>query len=290
MNDFNNIYEKIYNQYGETLEKLRKQSIYSIAGILGIGTILAIITKNIIFISIAIMSILLYLCFSKSSKKYNIMFKEKVVRTFVKEYSEALEFNPTMGISELIYNDAEFEGYDIYSTEDLISGILDSGCVINMAEIKTEAESTDDEGNSSYSTIFYGLFAEIELNKIINANIQIRKNTINFFDKRPKLEMDSGEFEKYFDVYATDKIIAMQLLTSDIMQMLIDFKEKNKIKPEITLKNNKLYIRFATGNVFESKLMKKTFDYEVLFKYYNIINFTLDLSERFLKNIMETEV
>ena len=106
---------------------------------------------------------------------------------------------------------------------------------------------------------------------------------------KEKIELDSSEFEKLYDVYSSNKIIAMQILTSDIMQMLIDFKNKNQITPELTLKKDKLYIRFTTGNQFEGSIFKKSMDYKVLKKYYDIINFTLSITEKFLKNISETE-
>lgn len=288
MNDFNTIYEKIYNKYGKELEKSRKNLIYGLIIAVSIGVILSIISKQFIFTAISFVIVLCVWCFFNN--RYNLMFKNQVVKTFVKEYCETLDYNPTMGMSKSIYNDAQFENYDVYSSEDLICGMLNGEYPINMAEIHTQTKTTDEEGHSTYSTIFYGLFAQIELSKMINANIQIRKNSINFFDKRQKLEMDSAEFEKIYDLYTTDKIIAMQLFTSDIMQMLIDFKEENKIKPEITLQYNKLYVRFSTGNVFESKLMKKAYNYKVLYKYYNIINFTLNLVDKLAKNIKETEV
>ena len=104
------------------------------------------------------------------------------------------------------------------------------------------------------------------------------------------MELDSGEFEKLYDVYSTDKIMAMQLLTSDIMQMFIDFKEKYKITPELTLKENKLYIRFQTGNMFEAILTKKALDYTTLLKYYDTIKFTLNITKEFIKNVKETEI
>ncbi len=43
--------------------------------------------------------------------------------------------------------------------------------------------------------------------------------------------MDSSDFEKIFDVNTTDKIQSMRtmrILTSDVMQKLIDFKNRNK--------------------------------------------------------------
>ena len=293
MKNFNEIYERVYRECSEPLEKLRKKSrntiIYSTLISLTIGIILAIITKSIAMISLAIVISFFIEIFSKSNAKYRTMFKEDIIKKFVKSYSENLEFYPTRGIPKAIYNLAKFEYYDRYRSEDLITGILEGGYAINMAEVKTETESRDSDGDTTTYTVFHGLFAEIELNKNVNSCVKIRKNAISLFNKE-RIEMDSGEFEKKFNVYSTDKIIAMQLLTSDIMQMLLDFKEENKLVPEITIEGNKFYIRFETGGVFEAKLMKKALDYDMLKKYYDIINFTLDLTEKFLNNINETEL
>ncbi len=295
MKNFNEIYEEVYRECSEPLEILRKRArngfiATTFISVL-IGAILSIITKNTIFIVIAIIITALYMGFSKSRKQYNATFKGKIIKSFIKEYSESLEFYPTRGIPQTTYLRAKFESYDNYYSEDLITGTLEGGYAINMSEVKTETESTDSDGDTTTSTVFHGLFAEVELSKVLNAYMRIRKNGIALFsNKKDKIEMDSGEFEKKFNVYSTDKIIAMQLLTADIMQMLIDFKEKNKITPEMTIEGNRLYIRFSTGEVFEANLIKKALDYSTLNKYYNIINFTLDLTEKFLKNINETEV
>lgn len=294
MKNFNEIYEKVYKECSEPLEQLRKKSrngiILAVFVSIFVGLILTIITKNTTMIFVAVIISAFFQIFSKSGKKYKTVFKEKIIKSFVKEYSQKLEFYPTRGISPMKYDQAKFEFYERYHSEDLITGTLEGEYRISMAEVKTETESRDSDGNTTTYTVFHGLFAEIELNKNLNSCIRIRKNGISLFNKKDKLEMDSGEFEKKFNVYSTDKIIAMQLLTSDIMQMLLDFKEENKITPEMTIEGNRFYIRFATGGVFEAKLMKKALDYDILKRYYNLINFTLDLTEKFLNNINETEV
>ncbi len=294
MKNFNDIYEKIYAECSQPLEELRKKTRNGITTVILIsiivGIILTIITRSIFMIFLAIIISIFYIALSKNNKNYRTMFKEKIIKSFVKEYSDSLEFYPTKGISEMTYRQAKFEYYERYHSEDLITGTLEGGYAINMAEVQTETEETDSDGNRTTYTVFHGLFAEIGLDKMINSDIRIRRDGMSLFNKKDKIEMDSGEFEKKFNVYSTDKIIAMQLLTSDIMDMLLDFKEKNKITPEITIEGNKFYIRFATGSVFEAKLMKKALDYDTLKRYYDIINFTLDLTEKFLKNINETEV
>lgn len=294
MKDFNEIYNAIYRTCNEPMEELRKNSKNSIVRIailsVAIGILLTIMTRNPMFIMIAVVVIFFYREFSKGNKEYKNVFKEQIIKTFVKEYSNMLEFKPQQGVSSTIYLDGDFEHFDIYHSEDLITGVLNEKYRIAMSEVHTENESTDSDGGTTYTTLFHGLFAKVELDKMVNTKVKIRRNSIKLFGKGDKIEMDSSEFEKSFDVYAGNKITAMQLLTADIMQMLLDFKNQNKLTPEITLKGSALYIRFSTGDLFEPKLMKSSLDYETLKKYYDTINFTLNITEKFLKNIEETEL
>lgn len=294
MKNFNEIYEKVYKESNDTLEKARNRARNGIIWItfimITIGTILSIMNKSPFFIFGTFLIIALYMGFSKDNKNYINLFKEKVIKTFVKEYSETLEYIPNLGISKQIYRNGEFENFDTFYSEDLIKGTLDGNYKINMSEVHTEKESKDEDGHTTYYTVFRGLFAEIILDKNVKTKLKIRKDNISLFGNKDKIKMDSSEFEKIFNVYSTDKIIAMQLLTSDIMQMFIEFKEENKLTPELTIKDNTLYIRFETGAVFEPKLLKKSLEFDFLLKYYNIINFTLGLTEKMIKNIKETEM
>lgn len=301
VNKFNDIYKKICEEYEKPMENMRKTAINKIFK----AVLIFLITEGIlIFISIKIYSIelmgvlialgiiaiILYIMTFKNKRNYSKFFKDNVIGTFVKEYSEGLEYIPLQGIEPYIYRDGEFEHYDIYKSEDLIKGVLDNKYKVIMSEVHTEIESTDSEGDTTRRTVFHGLVAKVDLEKLINANIKIRKNGVKLFQNGTKVEMDSGEFEKEFNVYSTNKIIAMQILTADIMQMFLDFKVENGIRPELTIKENSFYIRFATGNLFEAQIFTNSLDYKTLKKYYDTINFTLDIVKRMIKNIEETEI
>lgn len=111
------------------------------------------------------------------------------------------------------------------------------------------------------------------------------------FAKENKLEMDSAEFEKYFDVHSTNNIIGMQILTSDVMETLLDFRNKSKIEYDIGIYNNCIYLRFHTGEMFELKNIKNgLLPEELLKKYYNILNFTYKLSNMLINTINEVEI
>ena len=140
-----------------------------------------------------------------------------------------------------------------------------------------------DGQKSTPTIIFHGLFAKVNLDKTINTTTKIRKNKL--IDMKDRLLMDSGEFEKLFDVYSDEKIETMQILTLDTMQKIIDFTDKTKIIPEFTIKENSIYIRFNTGEIFEANVLKSALDYEKLKKYFDILNFIEIITEDIIKNL-----
>ena len=295
MSKFNDIYQNIYKECQEPLENLRKQTIKKTviisALLIILGIVLSNILKNPMFIIIFLFIGILVAISSGKRSQYNAMFKEKVIKTFVREYSDQLEYRQNSGVTPIVYAQGEFESFDRYSAEDGIRGTLGDYYTINMSEVHTERESTDEDGRKTYSTVFRGLFAQVEFDKLVPSTIKIRRNRNKLFgNSNSRIEMDSGEFEKIYDIYAQDKIIAMQLFTADIIQMFIDFKERNKIVPELTIKGNRLYIRFQTGDIFEAKVLKKALDYDTLYKYYDTIEFTIGITQKLLKNISETEI
>lgn len=300
MNEFNDIYQKLYKECGiEFKEKKKKDTFKRVLFLIAVLFLifLSIKTRNYILIIIAGVLIALGpIIIIFSFMEYKDLYKEKIINTFVKAYSDKLNYYPQSGVTSSMYNKARFDrGYDKFHSEDLIEGKIMEDYKISMSEVHTKRKEqiTDSDGNThtSYVTIFHGLFACIELNSLYGVEFMIKSNTFlsDKFVGKNKLNMDSGEFEKIFDVTTLDKISTLRILTADVMQMLIDFKNKNKVTPEIVLNSKGLFIRFELGNVFEPKLIKSDIDYDSLKKTYDIINFTLDLTKELSKNILEFE-
>ena len=299
MKNFNDIYEKVYRESAETIEKMRKPIKNKMTIILVFIILLEIflmvnmkdLQANII---VVILGALCFKLIYDRQKKYKKIFKEKVIEKFVKEYDEMFCYKPDEGISQYLYEMGKFEkiGYNeiIYSSEDLITGKLDGKYQFSMAEVYVRQGETNRDIFGL--PVFQGLFIEVYMKTNIKANLKIRKNTALIGDENEdkKIKMDSSEFAKKAYVYSTNKIVAMQLLTADVMEMLLEFERKTNIMPEITLKGHDLFIRFNTGNIFEPKIFKNTFDYGTLKKYYDIINFTLNITKQFMKNVKETEL
>ena len=68
--------------------------------------------------------------------------------------------------------------------------------------------------------------------------------------------MDSQRFGRLFNVYAEDDISGMMILTHDIMELLENFYNNNNTKLDVSIIDNKIYIRLFTGDIFEPLIYK----------------------------------
>lgn len=309
MKSFNDIYEEVYKESNEELEALRKSKarkslIFIIIAVVVLVAMVSPILGNTkhstfhftvfqIMFPLVIVMMIIIIVTALNKTKFTATFKEKVIAPFIKNIDENLNYYPNKGIASTIYRQGEFEHYDIYSSEDAIEGILDGKYAVRIAEVHTQDESTDSDGDRHTYTLFHGIFGNVECSKNIGTTLKIHSDKGflgNLFKGKQRVEMDSAEFEKHFDVYGDNKIIAMQILTSDVMAMMIDFRNESKIKYELTIKNNQMYIRFHTGEVFEPQLFKSALDYDMLKKYYDIIDFVFRVSRAINKAIENTEI
>ena len=130
--------------------------------------------------------------------------------------------------------------FDRYSSEDMITATITGNdnkkTTIRFAEVHTERESRDKDGHTTYTTIFCGLAGMMNLNKDIGTKIYIRNNALFNSLSNNRVKMDMTEFEKRFDVECEDKILAVRLLTSDVMTEMLDLY--NKFKYSLYLQNS----------------------------------------------------
>lgn len=198
--------------------------------------------------------------------KYNKIYKEKIIKNIIQGIGENIEYIPNARIPEIIYRDANFENFEKYKSSDLIKG------KVLMAQVTTTKNEVDFEGNTTIKTIFSGLFGYYKMKQRFSGFLKIQKNVKTFFPKMDvtKLEMDSSEFEKGFDVYTDNKVLTMQLLTSEIMEKLTEIKQIIEEDYEILIQEDRIYIRVHTTKLFglhELDALK----YESLKRCYQIV-------------------
>lgn len=96
--------------------------------------------------------------------------------------------------------------------------------------------------------------------------------------------MDSSEFEKYFDVSSNNDIIGMQILTHDVMELLLEYRKYLKCPFDICIYEDIVYIRIHCGTMFEATISSKVLiDREKTEEYYNMLEFIYKLSKEVIK-------
>lgn len=232
---------------------------------------------------------------SKKQNAYKLEFKQVIIKKLIDNFYDNLEYYPLKEMPERIYEKPNYnEYYNEYYSEDYFEGQIKNKYYIDMAEVFTEhvETHTDSEGNThtTRTTIFHGLFAKVTSEKSITSELRIVQDKIGKYNKN-RLNMDSSEFEKYFDVITDNKIIAMQLLTADVMEEMIEFENKTNMKYDIVVKENEIYLRFHCGDMFEPQSVRKgIINKAQLEKYFYMLNFTYNLSNRLIELINETEI
>ena len=299
---FKELYDYIESEYASELEKNRKNLLKSI-----IICIILFIISFILYIFLdklldfntknaqkilGIVFIPAVMYFIYKYKKYNEIYvenyKDKIIKNFVTYINNNLNYHQYGGKHLFnYYLDAKFDdkNFNSFVTDDYIEGFNENNTKIEMCNIAIE--NVNDNGeflNLSYE----GIFSITKLNIYLSEELRIKKNSYSLKNNYNKVEMDSKEFEKYFDVYSNSNILAMEILTHDIMEELVQFYTTYKIKFELVIKNDNIYIRFDTGVMFEPNILKKSNDMNVLWVYYNILVFVTNLTikiNKLLKNL-----
>lgn len=238
--------------------------------------------------------------FTKTSKKqieFIDKYNEKVTKKILNNFYDNVEFYPEKEMPEYIYEQVnEYEYYNIYLSDNYFEALINNKYSIQMAEVETEEKvkvynSQNEVEREDIIIKFNGLFAKVSMEKSINSEIKIMQDG-KFYLEKNKLNMDSSEFEKYFDVKSSNSIIGMQILTSDVMEELVDFENKTKMKYDICINNNELYLRFHSGSfgVNIEDFKNDVLDKSIIRKYFYMINFTYNLSTKLIEVINNIEI
>jgi hypothetical protein len=102
-----------------------------------------------------------------------------------------------------------------------------------------------------------------------------------------RIEMDSSEFEKYYDLITDDKIRTMRIFTSDLMEKYLNIRRNNKYDLELKIEWDKIYFRYRCGEMFEPPKFMKDLSKDVLKIFYKQIYYPLELLDNTVKSVNE---
>ncbi len=299
---FEESFEQIYDQiYTESANKLKEVNSKNNMFILGITLVLIIInvivllvpnTQSMFVLSLSISVIVFILFCVIGRNSYKKIYKAVVINSLVKGYNENIYYDAKAGISRAEYDMSQFDkGYDEFYSEDKIYGTFENGENFQMAEVVTEDVNRyrDADGNEKIerTLIFKGLFGKVNLINNISSRVYIVSNSgFRKFSKK-RVEIDSSEFEEYYDCITDDKVKAMRIFTADLIEKYIEIVKDNKNGFELKIEDNNLFFRYKCGNVFEPPTFKSGLDKEFVKKYYKLIYYPLEIIKSTIENIRE---
>lgn len=244
-------------------------------------------------------SLMLFGKYKKEMPIYKNSFKENVISKIVPLVnSNLLYFNGNdIAINiEPEYRASGFDGYDYnsFKVDDYIQGNIEDDLILRMADVIVKNIIQTKNGESS-EDIFNGIFVMVnsgdtdDKEKDNNKIVTIYSNVYSI-NPDTKVEVESEEFNKYFLVSTNDKIYALQILTADVINILLTYKKVYDLDFEIKIRGARTYIRFHIDNMFEPKIFKEALDKDDIYIYYNVLNFIIDFSKELNKVIKETSL
>lgn len=296
--NFNEIYQEIYTNGISELTKLKNNRDMSVIAfvILVIIVFILFVKSKLSFELMAIFGALLLISFYlyvRTSSTYRKAFKELVIQRIIYLYNPELEFDAKKGVSKMEYIESFFDGhFDRFHSEDFIQGKILDEYDFKMSQVKTEVEKveTDSDGNTHIEThtLFSGLFGIVEIKDSMIMKMDITSN--NFLNKyhQNRIEVDSSEFEKNYDMFSTDKVRSMEIFTSDIIEEFNKFEEDTGYVMQIKVVPNRLYFRIACGDAFEAPALKGALSYDYLYKNFRMIDFPIHIISRIVENALDT--
>ena len=244
-------------------------------------------------------SLMLFGKYKKEMPIYKNSFKENVISKIVPLVnSNLLYFNGNdIAINiEPEYRASGFDGYDYnsFKVDDYIQGNIEDDLILRMADVIVK-NIIQTKNGESIEDIFNGIFVMVnsgdtdDKEKDNNKIVTIYSNVYSI-NSDTKVEVESEEFNKYFLVSTNDKIYALQILTADVINILLTYKKVYDLDFEIKIRGARTYIRFHIDNMFEPKIFKEALDKDDIYIYYNVLKFIIDFSKELNKVIKETSL
>ena len=236
---------------------------------------------TVIFLPLAMLIFVLTPFLSKMYKKkyeeLENLYKTEIEFMF-QEYLPDMNYSPFDGISEDYYRFANFSDFDLFESEDYIYGkMYDRNFVIS--EVNTFIRNEDDNGKVTYTKEFQGTCGIINIVPPIASFIYLVTPGFGIDISGLKITTDNYEFDKNYDIFTNNELIATRLLTPEFMQKVLDFKKKFGIYVEIKIHYDVVFFRFHTGNLFAPTIFNQQNEDKNFAVYFQLIKNMKELME-----------
>lgn len=304
MKEISKIYHDIYPTL-ETVEQQRikvlrqGQNILFIAlTIIGLTAVIGIVWLQRqgvfpipLFILMGITAIICGGIYAYKRSKVIKAFKSEVITRIIESIDNSYYYSASGHIDQGHFKASKlFQSSDRYNGEDYISGRLDK-TDFELSEIHAEYESRDSDGDTTYHTIFKGLFMIADFHKDFHGHTVVVPDRTGegWFGRIAKsskrkgqelAKMENPDFEKEFDVYTTDQVEARYILSTSMLENIMLLKKRFNSKIHIAFLNSCVYIAIEWKKKFlEPNLKHSLLEEATIHKYLDDIWLCLEIIE-----------
>jgi hypothetical protein len=205
--------------------------------------------------------------------KYRNMFKKQVTSKLVKLINPHFIYHPDRHITLADFNKSSVinQVANACQGDDYVCGKLDK-TVFEFSELvaKYEEEYTDDDGKKATRTkeLFNGLFFLADFNKHIQGETFVVPDnserllgrlgqSIQVSHKGELVKLENPEFEKYFAVFSTSQVEARYILSTRMMEAMVNIRKKLGCSLRFSFLGERVYCAISFKKpLFEPSIMK----------------------------------
>jgi hypothetical protein len=234
-----------------------------------------------------------YIKFGQTISEKKNRFKQEIIGKTVTFLHGNLSYDHTRCIDKATYFRSKLylENISRYNGDDLVSGTVGK-TAIRFCELHTQQVRKSGK-NTTVVTIFRGLFFIADFNKKFIGETFVLQDTAEstfgslgtFFQKmnisRPKLvKLEDIEFEKAFAVYGTDQIEARYILSTSLMQRIMEFRNKTGKNISLSFIDSNVFIGIPVArDLFEAPMFTTLVNYSMIAEYYNYLALCIGIVE-----------
>ncbi len=232
-----------------------------------------------------VIALLLYFLWVRDKHFYKD-FKNMVINRIVYFISPDLKYEPqsSVTVGEFAASRLFMTNVDRYKGDDLVYGKIDK-TEFRFSEIKAEYKNTttDSKGNTrtTWHILFKGLFFIADFNKEFSGSTVILPNSLGKgfgylkklmgITRREKLvQLEDVNFTKEFNVYGDDQIEARYILSTSLMERILEYKNKTKRNIYLSFVNSKMYLGISySKDLFEPSYIKSLININLIRTYFD---------------------
>lgn len=281
------------------LENYRKKNIRKVTsglkvlGVLSIFLIVSVlyspIVAAIIFLAMVITAGITFERLFTLNKKLRVSFKYHILKHLL----------------EFLFDDFSYLPHQRISKKALDSSLLISGNIsrvegedymrFRLGETAIHFSEIMIYGQSNNYPNFRGVFLSARFNKNFRSETIVMPRKFKVLAQNferilmhgfRKVKLEDPEFSKHFIVLSNDQVESRYLLTTSMMQRLLEYKQKTKKHISFSFTRNLLNCAVPNYvNLFEPALFESFFDFAFLRKSYDAIKLYTDIVEDLNLNV-----